>query len=318
MWWLTNWKFTEQPFLDYKKIWIDKKWEDKEFCTSTASKEEKWRYIWYDQPFFQKYFTLAWKNTMNTQVHWYYLDIWFLFLALLPGLFLLWIWRRFWKMEWWLIILFSINWFFWTFAAYWIPWYWLFWFLPAIVLISMIIFDKKNNNFFKNFFIILIIISISAFWYLRETKTFSQATVSYAFWKIDWDKYIDAIIPTYRDTVKLIDSYPHTAENPNYLYRVWTFIPFFIKDVRRVMVSDSQLDKFRCIDWDWKNDVRTLKRLKDLWFKFFILDTNTYTIEKNPNRTLHQKYKRFVEFANGNLNVIYYKPKNWIAFMMIK
>ncbi len=327
MWWLTSWKFTESPIIDYIKVGIDEKWADKEFCTSTWWKEEQWRYIWADQPFFQKYFTLPWKNTMNTQVHWYYLDIWFLFLALLPGLFLLWIWRRFWKLEWWLMILFSINWLFWAFAAKWIPWYWLFWFLPAIVLLSMVIFDKNywveaekkgEINFFKYIFIWLIIISICAFWYLRETKTFSQATVAYAFWKINWDKYIDWIVPTYRDTVKLIDSYPHNAENPNYLYRVWTFIPFFIKDVRRVMVWDSQLDRFRCIDWDWKDDARTLKRLKDLWFKFFVLDTNTYTIEKNPNWTLHKKYKRFIEFANKNLKVLYYKPKNWIAFMMIK
>jgi len=188
----------------------------------------------------------------------------------------------------------------------------------------MVVFDKnywienENKNYFKYIFIVLIIISITAFWYLRETKTFSQATVSYAFWKIDWDKYIDSIVPTYRDTVKMIDSYPHNPENPNYLYRAWTFIPFFIKNERRVMVGDSQLDRFRCIDWDWKDDARTLQRLKDLWFKFFILDTNTYTIERNPNWTLHKKYKRFVEFANKNLKVLYYKPKNWIAFMMIK
>lgn len=316
--WFVNWKFHEAPDLDYSLIWIDKNWEDEEFCTSTAKEEEQWRYIWRDQPFFQKYFTLPWKNTMNTQVHWYYLDIWFLFLALLPGLFLLWIWRRFWKMEWWIVILFSVNWFFWTFAAQWIPWYWLFWFLPALVLLSMVIFDWKNSKYLKYFFIWLIIISISAFWYLRETKTFSQATVAYAFWKIDWDKYIDSIVPTYRDTVKMIDSYPHNSENPNYLYRIWTFIPFFIEDARRVMVTDSQLDKFRCIDWDWTNDERTLERLKDLWFKFFILDTNTYTIEKDPNWSLHQKYKRFVDFANNNLNILYYKPENWITFMMIE
>jgi len=316
--WLTSWIFSEAPNLDYSLVWIDKAWKDKGFCTSTASKEEKWRYIWYDQPFLQKYFTLPWKNTMNTQIHWYYLDIWFLFLALIPGLFLLWIWRKFWKKEWWIVILFSVNWFFWTFAWNWIPWYWLFWFLPSLVLIWMVAFDKNNNQFFKYFFISLIVISISWFWYLRETKTLSWSTVSYAFWKIDWDKYIDWIVPTYRDTVKFIDWYKRTESDPWYLFRVWTFIPFFIEDARRVMVTDSQLDKFRCIDWDWTDDKRTFERLKKLWFRFFILDTNTYTIEKDKNWTLHKKYRRFVDFANKNLSILYYKPKNWISFMILK
>ena len=225
-------------------------------------------------------------------------------------------------MEWWLVILFSINWFFWAFVWMWVPWYWLFWFLPAIALLAMVVYDKKywvwSDNYFKYLLIAVVIISISAFWYLRETKTFSQATVAYAFWKIDWDRYVDSIVPTYRDTVKLIDSYPRNPEDPNYLYRIWTFMPYFVKDVRRVMFSDSQLDRFKCIDWDWKDDARTLKRLKDLWFKFFVLDTNTYTIEKNPNWTLHKKYKRFIDFANKNLKILYYKPENWIAFMMIK
>ncbi|MCD5382891.1 hypothetical protein LR002_02100 [Candidatus Gracilibacteria bacterium] len=319
---LVSGKFHERPKIDLASVGIDEHGADKQYCESTGLKEELGRYIGYDQPFFQKYFTLPWKNTMNTQVRGYYLDIGFLFLALLIGLILLGSWRRFGKMEWGLVILFSINWFFWAFVGMGVPWYGLFGFLPAIALLAMVVYDKKygvgSDNYFKYLLIAVVIISISAFGYLRETKTFSQATVAYAFGKIDGDRYVDSIVPTYRDTVKLIDSYPRNPEDPNYLYRIGTFMPYFVKDVRRVMFSDSQLDRFKCIDGDGKDDARTLKRLKDLGFKFFVLDTNTYTIEKNPNGTLHKKYKRFIDFANKNLKILYYKPENGIAFMMIK
>jgi len=350
-WRLVGWAFHDAPKIDYDKLWIDRLWKDKEYCTSTWWEEEKWRYIWYDQPFVQKYFTLPWKNTMNTETRGYYLDIWFLYLALIPWIFLLWIWRRFWKKEWWVLILFSVNWFFWAFSAHWIPWYWLFWFLPALILAWMVLFDEKTRKTeWKYFYTILIIISIASFAYLRETKTWNASSMQYSFWLLDWGQVVDSIVPTYRDTVKQIDLYKRTEQDPWYLYRIWTFIPYFVKDVRRVMKTDSQLDTFRCLDWDWTDDQRTLKRFKDLWFKFFILDTNTPTIETfahvadeipaeelrslswliwkelnekryallNKYWSLHKKFGRFIEFADKNLKIIYVRPNNWISFMAIE
>ena len=94
-------------------------------------------------------------------------------------------------------------------------------------------------------------------------------------------------------------------------------IPYFLKHEREIVYWDWQLDEFRCLDWDWTDDKRTFDRFKKLWFKFIILDTNTYTIEKDPNWSLHKKFKRFVDFANKNLQIVYNKPENWIAFMIL-
>ena len=367
--WITSWRFAESPKIDLEKVWIDIKWNDEEYCGSTARKEELWRYIWYNQPFIQKYFTLPWKNTMNTETRWYYLDIWFLYLAIIPWLFLLWLWRKWWKKEWWIVILFSVNWFLWAFVAFGVPWYWLFWFLPAIVLVWMFLYNEDlNKTYFKYISVWLILTSFVSFAFLRETKTWNWATIKYAFWLQTAEQTVDSIVPTYRDTskmiawdisqeeyTKLIEKYmlpfyeeqikkqepdiadekfnaviaqykqsissfkipKRTKDNPAYVYHIGTFIPYFIKDSRRVMSWDFQLDRFRCIDWDWTDDKRTLDRLKKLWFHYVIFDTNTATIEKDPNWTLHQKVKRFIDFANKNLKVIYYKPANGIAFMML-
>lgn len=141
--------------------------------------------------------------------------------------------------------------------------------------------------------------------------------MKYAFWVKNAEETIDSVVPSYRETSKIIASVPHTKENPNYVYRVGTFIPYFIKDSTKVLFNDSQLDVFKCIDWDWKNDKRTLERLVKLWFKFVVFDTNTHTIEKDPNWSLHKKVQRFVDWANKTIKVVYSKPEQWIAFMII-
>ena len=298
-WGITSWAFNEAIKIDYEKLLIDREWVDKEYCTSTGSDEERWRYIWHNQPFFKKYFTLPWKNTMNSEIKWYYLDIWFLYLALIPWLFLLWIYKRFWKKEWAILILFCVNWFFWAFSAFWIPWYWLFWFLPALVLAWMVLYDKElNKTEWKYFFTFLIFISIFSFAYLRETKSWNWVNMQYAYWLKTWEQVIDAVVPTYRKTVEMIDIYPRTEDNKWLVYRIWTFIPYFIKDSRRLMITDSQLSIFKCLDWDWKDDKRTLKRLKKLWFKFFILDTNTATIEKFEHISSKLTDKQLAKFLS--------------------
>ena len=90
-----------------------------------------------------------------------------------------------------------------------------------------------------------------------------------------------------------------------------------MKDVRRIVYGDSQLDRFKCLDWDWTDNDRTLNRLKDLWFKFIVFDTNTHTIEKDPNWSLHKKVNRFLEWANASARIVYHKPKEWISFVIL-
>lgn len=233
----------------------------------------------------------------------------------------------------------------------------------------MFLYNKElEKSYLRYVSLWLILITFTSFCFLRETKTWNWATIKYAFWLQTAEQTVDSIVPTYRDTSKMIawdisqeeysallekymipfykeqikkqkpeisdeefeltiESYRknianfkipiRTKENPAYFYRIWTFIPYFVKNFRKVVLADAQLDRFRCIDWDWTDDKRTLQRLKDLWVKYFVFDTNTATIEKDPNWTLHKKVRRFIDFANKNLKVIYYRPKNGIAFMML-
>ena len=64
----------------------------------------------------------------------------------------------------------------------------------------------------------------------------------------------------------------------------------------------------------------TLKRLQALGFNAIVFDTNTQTIEKDPNGSLHQKVNAFADFANTQgigLTLEVYDPNAGIAFILL-
>jgi hypothetical protein len=83
-----------------------------------------------------------------------------------------------------------------------------------------------------------------------------------------------------------------------YVYRIGTFIPYFIpRNLEILGISDHQLDFFNCINAERKPEL-TLRRLQVLGFNSIVFDTNTATIEKDANGTLHQKVNAFLDFVN--------------------
>ena len=109
------------------------------------------------------------------------------------------------------------------------------------------------------------------------------------------------------------------TETP-YTYRIGTFISYFIPRNREIFpLADHQLIFFSCLNQE-QDHALTLKRLRALGFNGFIFDTNTHTIEKDPNGSLHQKVNKFLDFVNDptlKLDIEVSNPGNGIAYILL-
>ncbi|MDD5624076.1 MAG: hypothetical protein PHI23_05210, partial [Candidatus Peribacteraceae bacterium] len=120
--------------------------------------------------------------------------------------------------------------------------------------------------------------------------------LEYPFGKISGEALQERTIAHYDDIARIAKERKDKMPNEPYLYRIGTFIPYFIpRNLEIIGISDHQLDFFNCL-FQERDAKLTLKRLKKLGFNSIVFDTNTPTIEKDPNGSLHQKVRAFVDF----------------------
>jgi len=330
---ILNGKDMDKPTLDLRAIGIDPA-----ICKGTAQTEELGRYLGYEENLFERYLALPWKATMNTTVHGFYLDLSFLFLSFVPfGIILFWLRkkdysekkRQIWQV---LILMGGASWFFWVLVGSGVIWYGIFGFL-LLLLLTTYLFYENQDIALKITTGTLVVLSVFSVIALRGSKFGNGATISYAYGMGTGLQVVDNIVPNYRQIACIVTggtwledsmiclSAEKTDTTP--IYRIGTFIAYFIPNNNHRLFNDPQLDIFKCVDDAFgNNDLITLRKLKEAGFKYFILDLNTATIEKDPNGTLHQKANRFVEWVN-NMNAdmkmyvhVYNKGKG-IAFMEI-
>ena len=84
-------------------------------------------------------------------------------------------------------------------------------------------------------------------------------------------------------------------------------------------LADNQMSFFNCINQE-EDSAKTLKRLQALGFNSIIFDTNSDTIEQDPNGTLHQKVNKFLSFIDSkalHLDITYFDREAGIAFVLL-
>lgn len=239
-----------------------------------------------------------------------------LFLSPLGGLF--------WRYEWrWLGYLYAgtgiciIQ---WMFVANGVIWYGLGMFLGlALALEALIVAspDKQNRWLFSILIALSIIVCLlNRLWQFDTQKNIFE----YSLGKISTSALREVTIPEYDDIRESVVSRHDSMPETPYTYRIGTFISYFIPRNREVFpLADHQLGFFNCINQE-RDHVLTLKRLKALGFNGIIFDTNTQTIEKDPNGSLHQKVNAFSEFVNDPkvaLQIKIYNPGNGIAYILL-
>ena len=154
------------------------------------------------------------------------------------------------------------------------------------------------------------------FWQFEQQKNLLE----YPMGKASAATLRERTIPHYDDIRdEVVKRHEEMPQQP-YLFRVGTFIPYFIpRNLEIFGANDQQLTMFNCLHQE-RDAQLTLKRLQVLGFNSIIFDTNTATIEKNTEGTLHQKVKTFVDFLNTEglgLNVLVNDPDAGVAFILI-
>lgn len=290
----------------------------------TGTTEELGRYLGYGTPV-MRYVLAPWTITMNTVVKGLNVDIGFLFLALIPALGVF-VTRtppgvsREARTRWKFIGIFTIvYWLLWLIFAQGVIWYGLPGFLGLFVILAGLLTQKPLPQYLRTVSIVAIVLFTSAVGMFRIVSAVPSLQLAYIAQSLTETEYIDLIIPQYRKTYEIINSVPPTSTEPNYVYRIGTFVPYFINDNHQRVYTDDQMDMLACIR-STRTDEETVAELKRQGFRFLVFDLNIPTIDETPNQTLNDKWKSTADFINSSLGrlVIEQEKRNKIVLAEIK
>ena len=286
-------------------------------CAEDSSRTEELDRYWGHGTGIQHYAGLPWRVVMNQDSQGFYLTTSPLLLLVPLVLFLPAFWRRRAMRALFVGTIFYL--FAWMIVGNGIPWYGIGMFFGLSVLVEALIALSPNivARLIASFFVAIALgTSVS----LRLWQFGMQYNLyEYAWGKASHEVLQEMTIPNYDD---ITENVMRLSQDPNhpYLYRMGTFISYFIPNNQNVIVvNDNQLGFFSCLNQE-EDHLLTLKRLKALGFHSIVFDTNTATIEKDSNGTLHQKVQKFLNFANdpatGIIPVVD-NPGNGIAYMIL-
>jgi hypothetical protein len=288
-------------------------------CRGSARTEELDRYWGFNQGL-GHYLELPWRQVMNIDTYGYYVTL-MPALLLFPLVFLV---PAFWERKRrWLRLLAITTFVFvvqWGFVANGIPWYGVGMFLGiSIVLEALLAYAPDSMNRWLFSFLLtmsLAVCLVNRLWQFDSQKNI----IEYPLGKISAEALREITIPDYDDVRESVlmrhDAFPETP----YTYRIGTFISYFIPRNREILpLADHQMTLFNCLNQE-RNHALTLKRLIALGFNSIIFDTNTQTIERDPNGSLHKKVESFVNFVNDpalGLEIPVNDPGNGIAYILL-
>ncbi len=288
-------------------------------CAATGVFEELDRY-WGFGKGWGHYVTLPWRTVMNIDATGYYVTT-IPALLLFPLLLLLpYFWSRQGRWLRWLSVITCLMIFEWIFLGNGIPWYGIGILLGLVIGLEAFVQkapDRPNRIVASVLIGFSLLIAFNLrFWQFEQQRNIFE----YSMGKVSADALREITIPYY-DAISAtaVDRYATMPDRP-YLYRVGTFIPYFIpRNLEIIGLNDHQLDVFNCL-YQERNPALTVKRLKALKFNAIVFDTNTATIERDEQGSLHKKVNAFVDFVNNpasGVQVVVSDTNAGIAFILI-
>jgi hypothetical protein len=289
------------------------------FCGETGHEEELGRY-WGTRIGWGHYLTLPWRSVLNLDSAGYYVTT-MPALLLFPLLLLLpYFWTRRGRWLRWMMIGTLVILLEWMFMANGIPWYGIGVFLGLVLGIEALV-ARAPDVISRSLVGVLITIALfsnfaNRFWQFEQQRNLLEYPIGRASAEVMRER----TIPHYDDIAEIAVELYRTQPDRPYLYRIGTFIPYFIpRNLEVIGLVDHQLDVFNCL-YQERDSALMTKRLKALGFSSLIFDTNTATIERDANGSLHKKVQALVDYLNdpaSGLQVIINDQDGGVVYVLI-
>lgn len=120
-----------------------------------------------------------------------------------------------------------------------------------------------------------------------------------------WDTSINLAFSDIRENLYSDIIYPsQQIKNHKNIYRVWTFLKYFISQNNTRFLEDSLLTSFQNYIYDENSNI-TYERFKKLGISYILLDLNAATIDRDPAKNLTKRYENMLRFSlHPNIELI--------------
>ncbi len=222
-------------------------------------------------------------------------------------------------------------------SAFWIVWYWIVLYYSLLLMIWISLFKiweyKKNDDkktietklFWSfvifNLFVIYFFISVFPHVFFNLYHAWYP---HYKAWNIEANEALFAYHPEYKtilfnlniDRNKLAKNQTSISLNqilqPNKniqntanIYRIWTFLKYYIEWNYYRLFEDSLVTQFDKYIYDKNSVDNTVENMKKLGFKYLLVDLNAATIDKDPRHNLTNRYEKLLKtFTSNKLQLI--------------
>ena len=124
---------------------------------------------------------------------------------------------------------------------------------------------------------------------------FDIPSVKYQTGEFDKGDVINNLLPGVEKALDDINAHPDAL-----VYRVGTFIPYFIKENDRRVLQDNQLGFFHQLTQKFRDRATLTEALKASGYRYILVDLNTASIDKTPEKSLTVKFNSFLGYLFGN------------------
>jgi len=252
------------------------------------------------------YLRLPWDLTMNTTVNDNHVIIGFMFLAILPFVVILWPGMS--PSTRLLVALLPGIWIPWIVLGEGVPWYAMAGFLPLSLIIACCCLPAVASRWVSRVVKAALVVSLVANLILLGSTGGHPHILAYTGARITEAQFVERMFPGYPEMVEILEQHRPSPESPNRVYRVGTMLPYFLPDNDRRLFYDNLLVTFAQLDTGHDDSV-TLRRLKMLGFRFFLVDLNVLRADPDPSGDFRVRAERFVTFARRHLKVLVHSKK---------
>lgn len=94
-------------------------------------------------------------------------------------------------------------------------------------------------------------------------------------------------------------------KNQKWIYRIWTFLMYFISENYNRVYEDSLVQNFWKYFYSEKSTDITIERMKKMWLNYLLSDLNAATIDRDPRHDLTTRFENLLKsFTSDKLELI--------------